>query len=394
MSKVELVQASRSNGVTIFTLVCEFPLTILNQLLTHRAFSRNSSSARAVPVGKACSQLIDDPAQPIWTSKSAGMSGDLINDPIKLETLNAIHKNFLGNAIGAAQTMDALGVHKQNAGRYLTPFQNCRVVLTATDWANWDWLRQDGAAQPEIRLLADQIFEARENAEIMDLEYEEYHVPFIRRHRAINGDLEYFVEDAEGYTRVCLEHAIKVSMSACAQTSYRKLDTSVEKAESIIPKLFDGDKVHASPSEHQAMAMNHDMVDVIAKGTSGVSLKEALEFLQDGATAINIDGTIQSGNFTNWIQHRQLLPNHDGGINEHSEPAKEEVVADISDLLNALGESLKGEVPTGKAPEPTKRSDPPTPEEFEKMSDEDQDKAMQTIQKEVLDILSNMKKSK
>ena len=43
------------------------------------------------------------------------------------------------------------GVHKQNAGRLLEPFQNIKIVLTSTEWANWDWLRDDPAAQARSR---------------------------------------------------------------------------------------------------------------------------------------------------------------------------------------------------------------------------------------------------
>jgi hypothetical protein len=392
MITVESIQASRANNVEIHTLVCEFPLTILNQLLTHRAFSRNSSSARAVPVSKAIDQLLNAPAEPIWTKKGKGMSGDIITNEAQVQVLNAVHEHYMICATSAANTMDTLGVHKQNAGRYLTPFQNCRIVLTSTDWANWDWLRVDEAAQPEIQELATKIAEARANAEIMDLEADEYHVPFIRRHRAVNGDLEYFVTTEEGHQQVCLEHAIKVSMSACAQTSYRKLDTSLEKADSIIPKLFDGAKVHASPSEHQAKVPPTGCCNLLG-AAADLPLATVMANLPEGITGINTNATLQSGNFTNWIQHRQLLPNHDGGIDEHTPDLPDSTCtcdAEEHDGANAalqeLIEALDSAFSASKEPEKGEYKIP-TPDEFDQLPKEEQKKAMKAILKELTDTI-------
>lgn len=385
MIKAESIQASRANGVTIHTLVCEFPLTILNQLLTHRAFSRNSSSARAVPVQKAVDQLIASPAQPIWTAKGKGMQGDLITDPAKLAALDQMHKHYTATAMSQALSMDEMGVHKQNAGRYLTPFQNCRIVLTATDWANWDHLRIDADAQPEIQELAEAIKVARDNAEIVDLGFGEYHVPFIKRHRAINGEMEYYVETDEGFELVGVDQAIKVSMSACAQTSYRKLDTSMEKAELIIPKLFDGKKVHASPSEHQATPMLEDMVSAISEGKQ-VPLAQALEMLQDGVTAINKDGTLASGNFTNWIQQRQLLPNHDGGVEEHvadkPEASDDEINSALQGIIDALGKIQLEEIDSAMKSDNTKVE--MSFEEFNALTSEEQSKKLDEMANEII----------
>lgn len=415
MIRAESIQASRANGVVLHTLVCEFPLTILNQLLTHRAFSRNSSSARAVPVHKAIDQMLENPAEPIWTGKQAGMQGTSITDPGKLDMLNELHKTYMSGAINSAMQLDSLGVHKQNAGRYLTPFQNCRIVLSATDWANWDWLRDDEAAQPEIQELARAIKEARDNAEVMDLEFGELHVPFVKRHRAVNGEMEYFAEDDKGYTKITAEEALKVSMSCCAQTSYRKLDTTLEKAENIIPKLFEGKKVHASPSEHQAHVMEPKMVAVMAGGGAGRPLTELFEHFPAGVTGVNLNLSLQSGNFTNWIQHRQLLENHDYGITsgEHAgaidknleEPEctcgmcnEEDAIEALNNIIDIMGDIIGPEAKAkndAEAAEMTKEvlKDFPTQEEFEKLSPEEQDKVKEDVKIAVLDKINEIIKN-
>jgi hypothetical protein len=396
MIKAESIQASLSNGVVIHTIACEFPLTILNQLLTHRAFSRSSSSARAVPTETAIDQMLDDPYEPIFTKKGKGMSGDVVTDEGTLNALSIMHEMFMVTSAAAASAMDSMGVHKQNAGRYLTPYQNCRVLITATDWDNFDWLRNDKDAQPEIQELAKAIKAARDGADIMEINYKEYHVPFIKRHRAVNGELEYFAECDDGFTQVSTEEAINISMSSSAQTSYRKLDHTVEKAALIIPKLFGGKKVHASPSEHVATPMMPDMLKVIASGNSGITLAEALNMLQDGCTAINVDGTVSSGNFKGWVQQRQLIENHDGGTGEHTKSVdKGELPKEIEEIIAGLAKEFGSDVEiTATEVKPgdldkVLNKECPTPEEFAKLSNEDQAEAIKAI---TVDIISKLKK--
>ena len=47
-------------------------------MMTHRVFSRNASSSRAIPVDRLIQDVMDDPAMPInWGSNKPGMqAGD------------------------------------------------------------------------------------------------------------------------------------------------------------------------------------------------------------------------------------------------------------------------------------------------------------------------------
>ena len=89
---------------------------------------------------------------------------------------------------------------------------------------------------------------------------------------------------------ITIEQARILSASCCAQVSYRKLDDSQEKAESIYKKLIESDRVHASPVEHQATPIPR---------------------FEDhpGITHICRDGSKWSGNLREWIQFRKLIPN-------------------------------------------------------------------------------------
>jgi hypothetical protein len=89
--------------------------------------------------------------------------------------------------------------------------------------------------------------------------------------------------------------------------SYRTLNNTKEKALDIYNKLMSGNKVHASPFEHQVTPMNK----------TGVSCKgKYLNFQDDpdtwerGITHVDRNGDFWSGNFKGFIQHRQLLDNH------------------------------------------------------------------------------------
>ena len=63
----------------------------------------------------------------------------------------------------------------------------------------------------------------------------------------MHGELIYFT----GKDILSEEDALKVSASCCAQASYRKNDTSIEKALKIYDMLVNTRPVHASPFEHQ-----------------------------------------------------------------------------------------------------------------------------------------------
>lgn len=309
--KVEFIQGSICNetGTAITTLVCEYPRVIHAQLLTHRVFTKNSSSTRAVPLKSAIQQILDNPAKYIWTENQSGMQGKVITDPSKLERIERAYVAAKRTAIAYAKALGdkesegGLHVHKQNAGRLLEPFQNIRICLTSTEWDNWDWLRDDPDAQGEIAELARAIREARENniSKYLHLNKNEWHVPFV--HRAYNDRkavMEYF--HPETSRQLTIEEAINLSMSIAAQTSYRKEDTSDDKTNTVIDRLFDGKKVHASPSEHQATPIANDL--------TGIQLLNPL-YWPAGVTHMDVNTDYWSGNFKHWIQNRQLIPNHD-----------------------------------------------------------------------------------
>jgi hypothetical protein len=319
VSAVTCIQASRCirTKKLIFSLECEYPRGVHAQLLTHGALSKNSSSTRAVPLKAAIAQVRENISKVIWTTNQSGMQGSVVTDHNILSKANSLHNVGMENMISLAQQLNnsqednGLNIHKQNAGRYLEPFQNIKIVLTSTEWENWDWLRIHEDAQGEIADLAIAIKEARETAEIMDLYPGEWHVPYVERSRTDDnmGVLEYFVPDGEGSGNyVSTEQAKSISSSVCAQLSYRKADYSLEKATKMKNMLLDGHKVHASPFEHQATPiLDFDHANRI---------NDVYDFdtWEKGVTHLRKDGILCSGNFVGWVQNRQLISRHDKAL--------------------------------------------------------------------------------
>lgn len=250
---VEIVQDSVfcrwGKEARITTFLLEYPRYIHAELMTHRVFSRNAASSRAIPIETLAQQTVDNPVTPIhWGKNQPGMVAQEQLGEDERRMANKIWRGAAYQARHHARELARLGVHKQVANRILEPFQHIRVLLTATDFANFFALRTHPDAQPEIQLLAKKMRDAYYNNEPMLLLHGEWHVPFVERVRDVMGKLRYYVEHQE----VDLETARRVSASAAAQTSYRKNDMSLDKALAIYDRLVTAKPVHASPFEHQA----------------------------------------------------------------------------------------------------------------------------------------------
>lgn len=234
-------------GVRIDTLLLRYPRFIHAEFMTHRQFSRNASSSRAIPVERLIADVENDPAMPIfWGKNQKGMQAQ--------EELGDIEKGCAidswleakDNAVRAASSMAAGGAHKQIVNRILEPFAHINVVVTSTEWDNFFALRIHEDAQPEIKVLAEAMRDAISSANVQKLNYGQWHLPFVSGYEvAANGGLS----DPSGNLRV-------VSAARCARTSYKTHDGRVSTLEEDIAlgeRLTKSRPFHASPFEHQAM---------------------------------------------------------------------------------------------------------------------------------------------
>ncbi|WMC09575.1 FAD-dependent thymidylate synthase [Oceanimonas pelagia] len=236
-------------GTQLRSFLLEYPRFIHAELMTHRVFSRNSASSRAIPITTVMQLVEADPAMPIhWGADQPGMQARQ-----EVEDVEGAREEWLAamrSALFHAERMRKKGLHKQIVNRLLEPFQRIKVLVSSTDMANWYALRHHPDAQPEIECLAALMFEAEQSSTPFELHQGEWHLPFIDRKRNDKGELLYYSEGE----LVSLDSAKRISASCAAQTSYRKNDTSEEKAGLIFQKLVESLPVHASPFEHQAQA--------------------------------------------------------------------------------------------------------------------------------------------
>ena len=227
-------------GPELTTLELRYHRFIHSEFMTHRMFSRNASSNRAIPTRKLIAQVQEDLAIPIkWGKNRPGMQAteeilEAAKDRAK-ETWEAASMT----AVNFATYLDSLGVHKQIVNRILEPFQFITVVVTATEWDNFFNLRLHEDAQPEIYELARVMKEAMDNAEPEVLASEgDWHLPYV--------DLESF-DGRQHDAPLC-------SVARLARVSYLNHDSTEPNVDVDVALhnrlLKDG---HMSPFEHVAV---------------------------------------------------------------------------------------------------------------------------------------------
>jgi Thymidylate synthase complementing protein len=271
----EILADSRSPaGQRLSTLEVTFPRFVLAEFNTHRVFSRNSASSRAIPIVKQLRRVLGEPFVPVeFGTNQPGMQagpalgGDaevaartewlrarddavrrvlgLIAAPEEIaadEDLLAALDRIEPAIREKSQPPEWLNVHKQVANRLLEPFMWHTVIVTATEWENFFNLRCHADAQPEIRRAAEAMRLALEESEPDELTADEWHLPLIRPE-----DFD------EGRPELDL---VKISAGRCARVSYlthagvRDLEADIELHDRL---LSSG---HMSPLEHPARPLS------------------------------------------------------------------------------------------------------------------------------------------
>lgn len=270
-------------GIRLTTFQLRYPRFIHAELMTHRVFSRNASSSRAIPIAKMIEDLRRDPAMPVyWGSNKPGMQAGGELQGTELEVVKQHWLYAMEDAILRAETFINLGLHKQIANRILEPWAHINVVVTATDYENFFALRRHEDAQPEIKVLADAMWLARANSVPEPLQPGEWHLPYIthdERREANFGPSQTPAWDS----------LIRVSVARCARVSYLTHDgrqTTMEEDTLLYERLVGGMPLHASPAEHQ--------------GTPDEAVQHGFNL-----SWMHPD---DHGNFRGWRQFRKMLP--------------------------------------------------------------------------------------
>lgn len=253
------------DGRRLTTFVLSYPRFVHAEFMTHRAFSRNAASSRAIPSKKIRRAVREDMAVPVyWGANQKGMQAEHELAGWRLKAAKGLWVAGGYLMMGLSWALEKCGLHKQIANRVMEPWFNITVVCTATDWANFYHLRNHAKAQPEIRELARAMLEAHNRSIPRMLKYGEWHLPFVEDHEvALFG----------------IEKAKLMSVARCARISYMNHDgvrSSLAEDEALFKRLLSEIPMHSSPAEHQATPIG------------------PLE---------------RSGNFIGWGQNRKLFEN-------------------------------------------------------------------------------------
>ena len=90
-------------GNRLTTIHMRYPRFIHAELMTHRVFSRNARSSRAVPVKTMIDEIVNDPVVPLyWGKNQKGMQAEHEHDAM-VEMANAIGA-MSGNSLKADRT--------------------------------------------------------------------------------------------------------------------------------------------------------------------------------------------------------------------------------------------------------------------------------------------------
>jgi len=234
-----IIADSTFNGHRLTTVEVRFPRFLVAELNTHRVFSRNSASSRAIPVRRRIRDVLACPFVPeAFGSNKAGMQAG--------EPLGAFRATFargawmaaLYAAVACAYLLSVAGVHKQWANRLLEPFAYTTVIISATEWANFFGQRMHKDAQPEMQQVAWAIFDAMEGSVPRVLQEGDWHLPYIQSDEVTHPT----------------EKLIRLSVARCARVSYLTHDGRRDHGADmgLYERLLTSG--HLSPFEHPAKA--------------------------------------------------------------------------------------------------------------------------------------------
>lgn len=277
-----------------------FPRIVLAEFNTHRVFSRNSASSRAIPVEKMLKRVVEDPFIPVyWGKNQKGMqASEELSDVIDEQGTSPRGRALTGwlhardNAVETVKRFQLpdIDLHKQIANRLLEPWLFHTVIVTSTEWGNWDGLRTHRDAQPEIRKIAVNMTDERAANTPKLLADHEWHLPLVT-------DFTDLVYAGFNINEIGL-----ISVGRCARVSYLTHDGKRDPKADIDLALKLQNAGHMSPFEHVARpATIIDWRDKLLT-TSGVTGVDKGDLDLDEAFF---------GNFRGWVQFRKSIPNED-----------------------------------------------------------------------------------
>lgn len=303
-------------GRRITTWELTYPRMVHAELMTHRLFSRNSASSRAIPNEKLRARVKDDPALPVWWGKN--QSGMQAREELSTEKRREHAVQFAGGRVDwsdeserdeakrlwldardmmldYSERLAKVGLHKQLCNRLIEPWMFITVIVTSTSFDNWFHQRNHKDAQPEIAWVARDMWEKIQASKPRQLAVGAWHLPLLDvpldaseedKARA-DEDAQRIADLAMDLGKPRIQLAKEVSTGRVARVSYlthdgrRDIREDIALHDRLLAGQTTGDPLHMSPFEHPAKALYNP--------------------------------NEQSGNFRGWGQYRKEIPNEHFG---------------------------------------------------------------------------------
>lgn len=298
-----LADSVSPNGVRLTTLIVRFPRFILAEVNTHRVFSRNSASSRAIPTEKMIARVVEDPFVPeVFNARVKGMGIGRKLDPQDQEDSKRSWLRAASYACQEAEYLNNIGIDKSRANRLLEPFLWHTAIISSTEWDNFFGLRvppgdepdRDFPAQWEFQRIGLLIREAMRSSYPEDIEYGAWHIPLIHK---IN------IKNIHGTPDERIEQIKNVSARQLARVSY-DMHTKTEDVAVAITKTGDLVKAaHFSPTEHIARPL--EFIDTLGEYCDKIMMPASL--LSVPCLNEHMD-KMWCGNYRGWFQMRKEFP--------------------------------------------------------------------------------------
>lgn len=253
------------------------------EVMTHREFSRNAASSRAIPASKLRKRVIDNPAVPVhWGANQKGMQAlTEVADPVAAREWWLRGRDLM---VKHHEEGEQLGLHKQIVNRTIEPWMMITIICSMTSPANLFYLRHHKDAEPGFQKLASLMRSDYYESTPKYLSPGEWHTPLVSSEDVgpANGLV---AQGGPGFDSTS-ELIRKISTGRCARVSYLTHDGKRDLLEDI--RLHDqlaataslgAEPMHASPFEHVAQA---------------------------------VGGRQRIGNFEGWKQYRKFFPREAG----------------------------------------------------------------------------------
>ncbi len=292
-------------GRRITTFILQYPRFIHAEVMTHRMFSRNAASSRAIPFPKMLQSVKEDPFVPIaWQKDHSGMQGTEYLEGFAAKCAELAWRTAAKGAAMFAEQLHKINVTKQLANRLLEPFLWYTNLVTATEFENFydlrcpqypggfkskkgliisecrragkelltaqklsnmtelDWIKMSKShAEIHIQALAEAMWDAHKESTPEQLKAGEWHIPFGDQMDVCKFDEKLMNDQSvtqEEREKLIDNIFIKVATARCARLSYMTFDGEIDYEKDI--ELHDRllERKHASCFEHCAKAMSDD----------------------------------------------------------------------------------------------------------------------------------------